>query len=249
MIVKTRTLLFTRLILVLSILLLLFSSVPLEAFASDLSETDNVYEGRVELSGKFNGQFHLTPDDLELFHLEDILPGDSWEGKIHIQNDARATMEVSIISIASNLKDKTLYDALDLEIRVGDEIIYEGSYGDTPDPISKFYKIRPGKTVTFDVTVTLPQKVGNEMMNKEMDSTWTFEGRYYGGHSDKEPVKTGFDLTQSNTESIISIILFIVCLAAILIILLRIKKTEEEIDRQQKLSSSYHREEPSDENK
>lgn len=243
MIVKARRFLFTRLILIFSVVLLLFCTVPLGASA----DSDTVYEGTVELTGKYNGTFQLTPDDLDLFHLKNILPGDSWEGKIHIKNKAKDTMEVSILSIVSNLRDKDLYDALELEIRVGDKLLYEGSYGDTSNPITKFYKIKPGKTVTFDVLVWLPKGVGNEMMGEEMDSTWTFEARYYGGSTGKEPVKTGFDLTQSNTRSIISAVLFVDCLLVILILLLRIRKTKEELDRQQNLSSS-NGEEIKDEN-
>lgn len=249
MIPKSRDHLTTKLLLIFSAFLLLFSAVPLDALASGSSTEKSVYEGTIELTGQFNGQFHLTPDDLELFHIENMVPGDRWEGKLHVKNKARDTMEISIISIASNLEDKILYDALDLEIRVGEEIVYDGSYGDTTKPISKIYRVYPRKTVTFDIAVELPQTVGNEMMHREMDSTWTFEARYYGGSSGKKPVNTGFDLTQSNTDSLISALLFVVCLGGFLIVLLRIRKTKEEADRQQKVSSSHDRREHWDESR
>ena len=167
------------------VILLIFSLTP----ASRAAEGTPTFEGEIELTGKFNGRFTLDSSDMHLFTLENMAPGDSWRGKIHVKNSASAQMEIAILSIVSNLEDKALFDALKLKIQMGDTEIYDGSYGGTTDPISTFYKIPAGRTVTFDITVTFPKECGNELQNAEMNSTWTFEGRYYGGYDDDDPPK------------------------------------------------------------
>lgn len=157
------------------LLLLTFSILPVQSLAAE-----DMYEGEIELTGKFNGTFTLDSSTMELFNLENVVPGDTWKGKLHVKNAGGAKMEIAIISIVSNLEDLTLYDALDLKISLGSEEIYNGSYGATQEPISKFYEIPAQEKITFDLVVSLPKTAGNNIQNKEMDSTWTFEGRYYG---------------------------------------------------------------------
>ena len=89
-------------------------------------------------------------------------------------------MEVALLSIVSVLDDLDMYNALTLDISVGQEQIYSGSYGTTPTPITPFYVVPAGTAMVLDVTVGLPATVGNEMMGKKMDSNWTFEARYLG---------------------------------------------------------------------
>lgn len=160
-------------------LLMLLSLLPIQAFAAG-----TVYEGTVELTGSFNGKFSLDSSDSKLFALENIVPGDSWRGKLHVVNKGNAKMEISIISIESNLEDNTLYDALDLNISVDGEELYSGSYGATPTPITGILVIPAESSMTFDLTVTLPVTAGNELMGKAMDSTWTFEAKHYGTTGD-----------------------------------------------------------------
>lgn len=177
---KTRPL-FLRLAALLLVILAIVSSMTLQASAESSSPAELIpsFEWTQQLTGEYTGKFDLTSEDMELFNLENIAPGDSFVGKIHVKNNARDKMEISIISIVSNLEDLTLFDALELEIKVEDEIVYTGSYGKTEAPISDFYLISPRDTVTFDVTVSLPIETGNEVLNKKMDSTWTFEANYY----------------------------------------------------------------------
>lgn len=177
------------------LLVLLINVFPLQSLAAE-----NMFEGEIELTGNYNGRFSLDSSDMKLFNLKDIVPGDTWKGKLHVKNKAAAQMEFSIISIVSNLQDETLYDALDLKISYGNEEIYNGSYGATGMPISDLYGISAGQSMTFDLVVSLPKTVGNYIQNKEMDSTWTFEARYYGnggggGGLIDNPVKKRADYT------------------------------------------------------
>lgn len=152
-----------------------------------------VYEGSIELTGEFDRRrFRLSTSDDDLFSLKNIIPGDSWHGKVHVKNNCGRIMEVSIISILNDLEnDDYLFRQLSLDISIGDEVIYSGSYGETDEPVSDWYAISPGKKITFDIRVKLPEETGNEGQGREMDSTWIFEARVMepsggGGNNDHE---------------------------------------------------------------
>lgn len=214
------------------VILLILSMVPVAH--ADETARKQVYEGEIELTGKYSGKFSLDSSDLYLFQLENMAPGDSWEGKIHVKNSASAKMEIAILSIVSDLEDTKLFDALDLKISLGDKEIYKGSYGKTEEPISTFYEIPAGKTITFDVKVTFPKECGNEYQNTKMDSTWTFEGRYYGGggyyYPDPKPdpvkIQTGVDMTTSNTQSAVWLFVSLLCVASCVLMLYRISSAK-----------------------
>ena len=192
------------------VVLLIFSLVSV-VHAADEPARKQVYEGEIELTGAYNGKFSLDSSDVYLFKLENMAPGDSWKGKIHVKNSASDKMEIAILSIVSNLEDTKLFDALYLNISIGDKEIYTGPYGKTEEPISTFYEIPAGKTITFDVIVTFPKECGNEYQNTEMDSTWTFEGRYYGGG---ERVQTGVDMTTGTSQNAAWLVVSVLCLIA-----------------------------------
>lgn len=159
------------------LLILMAVSFWLPVYASAVESEDEY----IELDGTFTGRFELSSNKMHLFQLKDIVPGDQWSGTIHVKNSCYDKMEFSIVSVISNLEDVLLFDALVTEIRVDDEVIYNGTYGYQDDKtfMTAFYPIEPGKSLDFDITVTLPPTVGNEMMGKTMESTWTFEARYY----------------------------------------------------------------------
>lgn len=209
------------------VILLVLSLVPV-AHAEETARKQ-VYEGEIELTGAYNGKFSLDSSDVYLFKLENMAPGDSWEGKIHVKNSAGSKMELSILSIVSNLEDTKLFDALDLRISLGDKEIYSGSYGKTEEPISSFIEVPAGKTVTFNVTVSFPKECGNEYQNTKMDSTWTFEGRYYGGGGGYRPtdppikIQTGVDMTTGTSQNATWLIISAMCLLAGAVMVCRIR--------------------------
>ena len=212
-------------VLILAVLLL-FALMPV-AYA-DGRKT----EAEIELTGKFNGRFTLDSSELYLFRLKNAAPGDSWEGKIHVKNTGSRKMEIAILSIVSDLKDTKLFDALQLEISQGETEIYSGSYGGTKEPITKFLPIEGRKTLTFDVKVTFPKECGNEFMGTKMDSTWTFEGRYYGGGSrpsNPEPIKiqTGVDMSTGTSQSAAWLLVSLMCAVSCILMLCRISSARK----------------------
>lgn len=217
------------------VVLLILSLIPV-AHAEETARKQ-VHEGEIELTGAFNGKFSLDSSDLYLFKLENMAPGDSWEGKIHVKNSAGAKMEIALLSIVSNLEDTKLFDALDLEISLGDKKVYAGSYGKTEEPISTFYEIPAGKDLTFNVKVAFPKECGNEYQNTKMDSTWTFEGRYYGGKKpEPDPVKiqTGVDLTAGTSQNATWLVISVMCLIAGTVMVYRIRDTKKSINETKK---------------
>lgn len=203
------------------VVVLILSMVSV-AHAED-SAPVQVHGGEIELTGNYSGKFSLDSSDLYLFKLENMAPGDSWEGKIRVKNSASDKMEISILSIVSNLEDTKLFDALDLKISLEDKEIYNGSYGKTVEPISSFFEIPAGEAIAFDVVVAFPKECGNEYQNTHMDSTWTFEGRYYGG-SDK--VQTGVDMTTGNSQSAVWLVVSLLCVVSCLFVLYHIRSAK-----------------------
>lgn len=204
------------------------------------------YSGHLNITGSFqNRQFSLTPSDSQLMDLKDIVPGDQWKGKITIHNSCSSTIEFSLYSIESQLKDNALFDALTLELSLDGNKIYSGSYnvGKKP-PYMDYVKVGPGKDATLDVTVTLPEKVGNEIQGKSMKSIWTFDAR----HPDvvevtsttptanvtpakQENIQTGYDLTQSNSSEIAWAIFSLLSLLAVFITYMRIREHKKNINK------------------
>ena len=143
-----------------------------------VSAAEGGWREDIELTGDYTGIFTLNSNTSEIFNAANATPGNSWTGSITIQNKAEQPMEAALLTITSNLKDLIVYEALSLDICIAEECLYSGSYGDTPDQITPFYVIPAGKSLVLDVTIGLPESVGNEIMGKKMDSTWTFEARY-----------------------------------------------------------------------
>lgn len=164
-----------RLVSVLLVALLLLGAMPFMAFAA---ETNNEY---IELDGSFTGKFDLSSNTTKLFHLENISPGDQWSGTLHVKNSCKAAMDFAFVSVTSDLEDTVLFDALVTKVSLDGQAIYDDTYGfySADQHMSTFYRIAPGETLAFDIVVTLPADIGNSVMNKRMESTWTFEARYY----------------------------------------------------------------------
>ena len=214
------------------VVLLIISLMPVAHATESEQAKTQVYEGEIELTGAYNGKFSLDSSDMYLFKLENMAPGDSWEGKIHVKNSASDKMEVSILSIVSNLEDTKLFDALDLKISLEDKEIYSGSYGKTEEPVSAFYEIPAGKDITFDVVVTFPIECGNEYQGTKMDSTWTFEGRYYGGR-----VQTGVDMTTGTSQNATWLAVSALCLLAAAVVARRVYDAKKRNENTQKKGS------------
>lgn len=138
------------------------------------------WKQNIELTGNFVGTFTLNSNTAQILRAENAAPGDIWDGEITIKNSAGGPMEVALLTIQSLLEDTALFKTLTLELQVGDDIVYSGSYDTKLDPVTPFYVIPAGQSMVMHVCISFPPEVGNEMQGKEMDSLWTFEARYLG---------------------------------------------------------------------
>lgn len=202
-------------------LLLCLSPFGLTAHAAP---TDG-WEENIELTGEFDGKFSLNCSTAQLFHEENAYPGESWSGQINIVNKAKDTMEVSLLTITSNLEDTALFDALALTIQANGDAVYVGSYATDDEQITPYYSIKSGETLTLNATISFPTHCGNEMIGKEMDSTWTFEAHY----PKPDGVQTGHNLIGGNTTSAVYALMAVLCIAAILIVVVRVRAAKRRI--------------------
>ena len=204
-----------RCVSVLLVLLMLLSIIPFTSFAAEKEKDESNIVKHV-LTGEFEGQFDLSSEDSVLFHLKDILPGDSWTGQIHIINKAPGEMAVSLRSITSDITDLALFSELYLNISSEGEEIYSGSYNTGLSQISPSFKLDSKETLVLDVEVRLPHTAGNYVQGREMDSTWTFEAVY------TQRPQTGDNLATENTLNGYFMWIVLLSLLAAMIVALRI---------------------------
>lgn len=136
------------------------------------------FDGTVKLEGEET--FSLTADELRLFDLENIAPGDVPTGKLHIENTTNSKMVCRILSIMSYSKDKRLFNAM--KLRITDENgteLYAGPYGGNGSEPLVSIPLNGKKVKALNVEVTFPSDKGNEYQATKMDSIWTFEARVF----------------------------------------------------------------------
>lgn len=136
------------------------------------------FDGTVKLEGEET--FSLTADELRLFDLENIAPGDVRTGKLHIENTTNSKMECRILSIMSYSKDKRLFNVM--KLRITDENgteLYAGPYGGNGSEPLVSIPLNGKQVKALDVEVTFPSDKGNEYQATKMDSIWTFEARVF----------------------------------------------------------------------
>ena len=135
-------------------------------------------------------------------------------------------MEIAITDISSNIQDNAMYDALMLKISHNGATLYSGAYGKTPDPVTNFIPLKGKSSTVFEIEVYFPEYVGNNLQEKKLDCTWTFEAKYYN----KEKIKTGVDLTGNNSDN--KLFLYVTVLSSVLLLcslflIIALKKKEQ----------------------
>lgn len=214
---KSDTCTHVRFVSILLVLLMLLAVLPFQASATKAKDS---HVAEYTITGTFeNEKFDLSSKDGTLFHLEDIVPGDEWDGKIIITNKAPGQMAVSLKTITSDIYDQDLFNALHLDISYKGKSIYSGSYNTGMTAITDEYVLDPKETLTLDVVVTLPVGAGNEVSGEHMESTWTFEANY------TEKPKTGDNLATENTTNLYILWILFFAVLATAIVALRIRST------------------------
>lgn len=164
----------TKIVSCMVAILLLFSTMPIMTFA------DGNTENHINIVGDFKTNLVLSTDNDFLFKDVNILPGSEFATTISLTNTAPRKMDISLLEIKNNIEDDTLYNAMSLSIVVNGTEVYNGSYGNTASPVFDELTLKSGETVNMYVKSALADDYGNEMQNKNLDTTWTFEASYAG---------------------------------------------------------------------
>ena len=214
---RAPTHLLNRISLLLIVLMIGFLPFIPNAFAQEYVEEDPFV-----ITGSFAGTFELNSSETSLFHLEGVAPGDTWTGTIIYKNTCKDKMTVSLLEVKNDLEDSTLFDTLTLSIKNGEEVVYNGTYGFNT-PVVSDYLLEPGQELELDVVVELPINVTNVIQNKEMDSTWIFEAKYYGNPAPP----TGVDLFLDNIMDASILWIVLLALIGVTIVSVRIAKVRK----------------------
>lgn len=201
----------------LAVIMLMTCFAPLITYAAEPES--------LVVTGEYNGRFKLKTSEEKLFDISEAAPGDKYEGTITVKNAGSDMMKIAIVDIMSNLSDTDLYKTLNLKISKDGEVLYDGVYGNTPDPVTKFITVKGRDKIVFDVEVSFPELSSNDLQGKEMDTTWTFEAKYYN-----QDIETGVELndSQNATFPLILICLGIVLIAVSVYCIIILKRKEEE---------------------
>lgn len=157
-------------------LLLMITSVPV--YAADTSKPTVQHIGGTTLIGEVGDNISIDFTNKSFFEAEIMNPGDTWESIISLKNNSPDTnIQVSLVEIISLLKDTKLFDALELQIYLGDDLAYSGDYSKTPSPVFSWIDVPAGSALELKVITHFPGECGNEYQNTPFKTDWIFEAR------------------------------------------------------------------------
>ncbi|BAK15218.1 hypothetical protein SSIL_0795 [Solibacillus silvestris StLB046] len=144
-------------------LLLLFSWVSLSPLTSVYAEGENDDTEKQEID------ISLTPTDT-LFEVSNMKPGDWAPRTITVKNIGSKDFEYQMQ--LQNSGDEKLFNELLLEIKAGDEELYE-------DKLANFKSLPIRKLITgneenLEVTIRFPEHLGNEFQALQSSFAFTF---------------------------------------------------------------------------
>ena len=146
---------------------------------ADKLEKYNYYDTpAVTLIGTYAESLKLQSDNDHFFRSKIMNPGDVWNSVILIRNDGRKELEFSLVQILNRMKDASLFNVLQLQIIGKDgQILYNGSYGASGYPVTKWISLSPGEEQYLNIVTAFPGICGNEYQAKGFESDWVFEAR------------------------------------------------------------------------
>ncbi|MBR5570968.1 MAG: sortase B protein-sorting domain-containing protein [Oscillospiraceae bacterium] len=192
-------------------------------------------EGNVTYSGDA-GDFVFEPGTehsvTDLFpDLKNVMPGDTLSQQIQVRNDASNQVKVKIYvrSLGAHEESAAFLSQLQLLVEQdGDSVLFEAA-ADQPAQLTDWVclgTLLSGGTVDLDVTLYVPQTLGNEFQNAAGYLDWEFMVEEYPIEpEDPQPPKTG-------DETPIGLYMGIMAVSAvmlgILVLMMVMRKKKEE---------------------
>jgi hypothetical protein len=100
-----------------------------------------------------------------------LLPGDTFTDKITVGNNY--TKEVEIFFNTETIADDELLKQIQITIKNGDQVIYEGPLSGTVDKVS-LGKFKKGESTDLFYTIHIPAELKNEFALAETKTKWIF---------------------------------------------------------------------------
>ena len=157
--------------------LVMIFSLTTPVFATDTSRPTTQHVGGTTLVGEFADRIEVDFTETYFFKANIMNPGDRWESIITLKNNSDEDMEISLVEIRNMLDDSLLFDALDLEFYIGQELIYKGPYNATEKPVFNWIDFPKNSVYELYIYTIFPGECGNEYQGKKFEANWIFEVR------------------------------------------------------------------------
>lgn len=160
---------------------------PLQVYAS------------TKIIGEVTDNLDITASD-KYFSKNTILkPGDVWNSSITVENKGNYDYDISLDSIESNIKDTSLHNTVEVVVKHGNDIVFEGPLSSKVK--EKWITVKAHDKIEYNLEFSAPTEMNNELQGKELDSKFVFEARIEeipvveGGEDTgiSKPVKTSDD--------------------------------------------------------
>ena len=143
------------------------------------ADTSNVRQvGGAAFIGQYADRLELQADNDWFFSEEVMDPGDQWESEIHVRNNSRKDLEISLLEILNKLPESMLLDIMNLQIVLSDgTVLYDGKYSRTGKPVFPWIPLKPGQELGLVIHTGFPEEAGNEFQGRKFDTNWVFQVR------------------------------------------------------------------------
>lgn len=138
-----------------------------------------VYEKKEKAGGSFTVAFEggaeglvKTGDDF-FSNWSQLMPGDTVQDSVQLKNNY--ARPVTLYFRTENEADNILLEALMIQIKCGDNVIYDGPMDKTAKENVLLAKLQTGEALTLSYTLTVPASLTNRYALSDARTTWIFK--------------------------------------------------------------------------
>lgn len=146
----------------------------LPALALCLINPLQVY-AETKIKGEVTDNLEINASDKYFSKKEILTPGDIWKSSITVENTGDYDYDISLDSIESNTEDTSLHNIVEVVIKHGDDIIFDGPL--SSEVKEKWITVKAHDKIEYNLEFTAPTEMSNELQGKKLDSKFVFEAR------------------------------------------------------------------------